>query len=171
LRATFLQIGFHTQTAFWKDVDMSHPTRTPKATAATTTLAAAAGLAALALAGPASAQTYTQHLAVDCPQPYSQNCAPRPGISVGDSSTPYYVRFTADPNACAPGMVRVFVDNNEAGHTEVLQGVPAQFFKVQHRPGSHTVAVQMDGVLGGCNTGAMSGWSGTLEVQTNRPEF
>ena len=117
---------------------MSHPARTPKAIAATTTLAVAAGLAALALAGPASAQTYTQHLAVDCPQPYSQNCAPRPGISVGDSSTPYYVRFTADPNACAPGMVRVFVDNNEAGHTHVLQGVPAQFFKVQHRPGSRT---------------------------------
>ena len=37
-----------------------------------------------------------------------------------------------------------------------------------HGPGnSHTVEVQMDGVLGGCNKGAMSGWSGTLEVPTN----
>ena len=124
---------------------MSHPARTLKATAATS--AAAAGLAALALAGPASAQTYTQHLAVDCPQPYSQTCKPRQGITVGDSSTPYYVRFTADPNACAPGMARIFVDNTEEGRSEVLQGVPAQFFKIEHGPGSHTVAVQMDGVL------------------------
>ena len=155
----------------WKNVDMSHPARTLKATTATTTLAAAAGLAALALAGPASAQTYTRHLAVDCPQPYSQTCKPRQGISVGDSSTPYYVRFTADPNACAPGMARIFVDNTEEGRSEVLQGVPAQFFKIEHGPGSHTVEVQMDGVVGGCNTGAMSGWSGTLEVQTNRPGF
>jgi hypothetical protein len=150
---------------------MSHPARTLKATAATTTLAAAAGLAALALAGPASAQTYTQHLAVDCPQPYSQKCSPRQGITVGASSTPYYVRFTADPKACAPGVARVFVDNTEEGHSEVQLGVPAQFFKIEHGPGSHTVAVQMDGVLGGCNTGAMSGWSGTLEVQTDRPGF
>jgi hypothetical protein len=33
-------------------------------------------------------------------------------------------------------------------------------------PGSHLVEVQMDGVLGGCNTGSMSGWSGTLHVET-----
>ncbi len=26
----------------------------------------------------------------------------------------------------------------------------------------------MDGVQGGCNTGSMSGWSGTLNVQTNK---
>lgn len=90
---------------------------------------------------------------------------------MGESSTPYYVRFTADPNACAPGLARIFVDNTEDSHSEVRLGVPAQFFKIQHGPGSHTVAVQMDGVLGGCNTGAMSGWSGTLEVQTNRPGF
>ncbi|MDT5399655.1 MAG: hypothetical protein QOK33_2886 [Mycobacterium sp.] len=25
----------------------------------------------------------------------------------------------------------------------------------------------MDGVLGGCNTGSMSGWSGTLHVETD----
>ncbi len=150
---------------------MSHPAKTLKAAAATTTLASVAGLAALALAGPASAQTYTGHLAVDCPQPYSQKCPTRQGISVGPSSTPYYVKFTADPNACAPGLARIFVDNDEASHSEVLLGTPAQFFNIKHSPGPHMIEVQMDGVLGGCNTGSMSGWSGTLEVQTDRPAF
>src|ERR1700733_5986982 len=71
----------------WKDVDMSHPARTPKATAATT-LAAAAGLAALWLARPALAPAYTQHPAVDCPQPYSQTSAALSVSSVGACATP-----------------------------------------------------------------------------------
>jgi hypothetical protein len=39
-----------------------------------------------------------------------------------------------------------------------------------HLPlGPHTVEVQMAGALGGCNTGAMSGWSGTLALNTDQP--
>lgn len=33
--------------------------------------------------------------------------------------------------------------------------------------GTYEVDVQMNGVLGGRNTGAMSGWSGTLKIETN----
>lgn len=143
---------------------MSHPASILKATTTTTLVA----LTALALASPASANTYTKFLAVDCPQPYSQTCTPRQGIQVGGSGTPYFIRFTADPHACAPGEVHIFVDGAEVGHSQVAQGVPAQFFRVPHGPGNnHTVDVRMDGVLGGCNKGAMSGWSGTLEVQTD----
>jgi|GraSoiStandDraft_46_1057282.scaffolds.fasta_scaffold264288_1 hypothetical protein len=136
-----------------------------KDAAGITTLAA---LTALVFASPASATTYTRHVAVDCPPPYSQACTPRQGITVGGSATPYYVRFTGDSSACAPGMVHIFVDGLEKGHSQVEPGQPAQFFNIQHGPGnSHTVDAQMGGVLGGCNTGAMSGWSGTLEVETD----
>jgi hypothetical protein len=87
---------------------------------------------------------------------------------VGGSATPYHVRFTGDAHACAPGLAHIFVDGVEEGHSEVTPTVPAQFFRVAHGPGnSHTVDVQLYGVLGGCNTGAMSGWSGTLGVQTD----
>ncbi|SPM31830.1 hypothetical protein [Mycobacterium terramassiliense] len=144
---------------------MSRPVTILKATAAITPLLA---LTALALASPASANTYTKFLAVDCPQPYSQTCTPRQGIQVGGSGTPYFITFTGDPHACAPGEVHIFVDGAEEGHSQVQPGQPAHFFRVPHGPGNnHTVDVQMDGVLGGCNKGAMSGWSGTLEVQTD----
>ncbi|WP_231639621.1 hypothetical protein [Mycobacterium sp. Marseille-P9652] len=120
------------------------------------------------MASPASANTYTKHLAVDCPQPYSQTCTPRAGMQVGGSGTPYLITFTADPSACAPGMVHIFVDGVEQGHSEAGPGMPAHFFRVAHGPGNdHTVDVQLDGVLGGCNKGSMSGWSGTLKVQTD----
>ena len=33
-------------------------------------------------------------------------------------------------------------------------------------PGTHSFDAQMAGYLGGCNTGAMSGWSGTIHVKT-----
>jgi hypothetical protein len=147
---------------------MSRPARILKATATTATLAAAAALTALALASPASAKTYSKFIAVDCPQPYSQDCPPRKGITVAESNTPYYVRFSPDARACAPGVARIFLDGVEQAHSDVLVGVPAQFFDIPNSPGSHTIEVQMDGKLGGCNTGAMSGWAGTLEVQTDR---
>ncbi|MEE6176808.1 hypothetical protein [Mycobacterium sp. 050134] len=64
--------------------------------------------------------------------------------------------------------MHIFVDGVEEGHSQVTPGQPAQFFRVAHGPGNnHTVDVQMDGIVGGCNKGAMSGWSGTLEVVTD----
>jgi hypothetical protein len=169
--ATFRRVGIQDTIRIERTLDMSHPARIWKATAATTTLVAAAAFAALALASPASAKDFTKFIAVDCPQPYSQVCSPRKGMTVDESSTPYYVRFTPDARSCAPGVAHIFVDGTEEGHSDVLVGVPAQFFDIEHGPGSHTIDVQMDGKLGGCNTGAMSGWGGTLLVQTDRPAF
>lgn len=36
-------------------------------------------------------------------------------------------------------------------------------------PGSHNVTVQATGILGGCNTGTLSTWAGTLVVTTSAP--
>ena len=58
-------------------------------------LAAAGCAAALALAGPASAEKYGWHFAQDCPQPFSQNCSPQPGVNVATKG-PLFVTFTAD---------------------------------------------------------------------------
>src|SRR3981081_68124 len=79
-------------------------------------LAAAGCAAALALAGPASAEKYNRHFAQDCPQPYSQNCSPQPSVNVATKG-PLFVTFTADgnPPSCAPGKARIFIDGGEWG--------------------------------------------------------
>jgi hypothetical protein len=116
-------------------------------------------------AGSASPGVFDQHLAQDCPQPYSQSCAPRQGITV-ETNGPLFVTFTGDPSACAPGKARIFVDGKQRGSAVVQPGQGDGGYHLNVAPGSHLVEVQMDGVLGGCNTGAMSGWSGNLHVET-----
>jgi hypothetical protein len=126
------------------------------------------GGAALALAGPASAAKYDRHFAQDCPQPFSQNCSPQQGLTVGTNG-PLFVTFTADgnPPSCAPGEARIFIDGHEWGSAVLQPGQSDGGYYIDVSPGAHRVAVQMDGVLGGCNTGSMSGWSGTLHVETD----
>src|SRR3982074_2941673 len=96
---------------------------TPQTAAGTTTLVAAAGLMALALASPASASKFDKHLAQDCPQPYTQNCPPRQGMT-DYPECPLFVTFTADgnPPACAPGKARIFIDGKEWGSAVVQPG-------------------------------------------------
>jgi hypothetical protein len=110
---------------------------------------------------------WERHLAVGCPQPYSQTCTPRQGVTVY-SNGPVFASFTADgpPAACAPGNARIFADGKEQGSAVVQPGQNDGGYHFNVSPGDHLVEVQMDGVLGGCNTGAMSGWSGNLHVET-----
>jgi hypothetical protein len=142
--------------------------RTRVAVGAIAALVAATGCSAIVWAPPAAAATFSKHLAVDCPQPYSQSCPPRDGISV-TTQGPVGAEFTADgnPPACAPGYVRIYF-----GHLLVNEGTvePGNTLKAATKlpsPGTYEINVQVDGVLGGCNTGAMSGWSGTLHVETD----
>ena len=134
--------------------------------------AVAMGCGPLVLAAPAAAENYDKHLAVDCPPPFSQACAPRQGISVDtskDKSDLDVVWFSADPNppACAAGLVTLYVDGNPAGPAELVQpGGQTKEHQVRLPPGTHSFDAQMAGSLGGCNTGAMSGWSGTIHVKT-----
>jgi hypothetical protein len=118
-------------------------------------------------AGTPAPATFDQHLAQDCPQPFSQQCSPRQGINVSTSG-PLFIMYTADaePTACAPGRARIFVDGRQRGAAVVQPGQSDGGYRMNVAPGSHLVEIQMDGVLGGCNTGAMSGWSGTLHVET-----
>jgi hypothetical protein len=141
--------------------------RTRTAVARTAALAAATVCSAMMLASPAAAAVSDKHLAVDCPQPYSQACPPRDGLSV-TTSGPMIIRFTADgnPPECAPGVAQIYVDGRLANRTKLEPGMSLAR-DYSRLPGTHQVEIQMDGVLGGCNTGAMSGWSGSLHVETD----
>jgi hypothetical protein len=56
---------------------MTLTTRSALPVARTAVVAAAMGFTALTLAPSADAAILDRHLAVDCPQPFSQTCAPR----------------------------------------------------------------------------------------------
>ncbi|QZA07520.1 hypothetical protein K3U94_21765 [Mycolicibacter heraklionensis] len=134
----------------------------------TAALATAAAWSALALASPANAQVFDKHLAMDCPKPYSQQCLGHPGIVV-HTNGPLYAKFTADgnPPSCAPGDAAILFNDWPGNHAVVQPGESVEL--AQNRGDSEDVyvEVQMTGVLGGCNTGAMSGWSGNLHVETD----
>jgi hypothetical protein len=150
--------------------DVILTTRTRNAVARAAALAAATGCGALALASPAAAEKLDQHLAVDCPQPYSQTCPPRQGLSVTTSGGTFLVTFTADgnPPSCAPGLAKIYIDGRQWDSPVRLDpGQSTHHNAISATPGTHQVEVQMDGVLGGCNTGSMSGWSGNLHVDTD----
>jgi hypothetical protein len=144
-------------------------TSTLRTVAWTAALAAATTCSAVALASPAAAEKLDKHLAVDCPQPYSQTCSPRQGLSVTTSGGTFLVTFTADgnPPSCAPGLAKIYIDGRQWGSARLDPGQSTGRDAIVATPGTHQVEVQMDGVLGGCNTGAMSGWSGNLHVDTD----
>lgn len=142
--------------------------RIPVAVAEGVVLAAATACSALALASPAEAAVFDKHLAVNCPQPYSQKCPQNAGMQV-HTTGPLYVQFTADgnPPSCAPGDATIVLNDWHAKDAVLQPGQSISFAENRNGPADVYTEVQMAGVLGGCNTGAMSGWSGTLHVETD----
>ena len=135
--------------------------------------AVAMGCAPLVLAAPAAAKDLDKHVAVTCPAPISQTCTPRGGMSVvtGEDTTSAAVSFSADPNppACAPALVTLYADGNALGPAELVQpGGQTDSHEVPVSQGTHLFEAQLTGTPGGCNTGAMSGWSGTIHVSTSQ---
>jgi hypothetical protein len=143
------------------------PARTHRAVARTATAAVVTVCSALAFASPAAAGVFDKHLAVDCPQPYSQTCPPRDGLSV-TTTGPIIITFTADgnPPQCAGIIAQIYVDGRLTHQTRLEPGRSLNRYN-NLPPGTHQVDVQAEGIQGGCNTGAMSGWSGNLHITTD----
>jgi hypothetical protein len=88
-------------------------------------------------------------------------CPYNAGIRV-TTSGPIYVKFTADgnPPACAPGNAQIILNDWNAKQ-QVQPGQSMDFYQQLY------AEIRVDGVLGGCNKGAESGWSGSLHVETD----
>jgi hypothetical protein len=132
---------------------------------------AATGATAVALASPASAGIYDKRIAVDCPQPFSQEC-PALGATDVPADGDLFVEFRGDPKACADIIGHILVNGVEfaSGQTGPGQNNFASYINGADVPswgdGKYHVTMRADGVPGGCNTGSMSGWAGTLHVET-----
>jgi hypothetical protein len=124
-------------------------------------------LAAVALAAPSSADSYSEIIAVDpCKKPWTQLCKP---IRSSDTiwNTQYLARsnvwITADPTHCSDIIAHVRIDGREVGADRLGPGESTLQYKVP--AGEHTVGVQAEGVAGGCNRGFLASWGGTVHFQ------
>ena len=131
-------------------------------------LTAAAGLAVLAVAGPAAAagSTSNYYVAVDqCPT-VEQVCRTVPTVTI-DTTSGVVVEFTANRNHCSDIIAHIIVDGAEWGSAQVGPGHRDGSYYIPLTPGLHDIGVQAEGVTGGCNTGYLSAWGGNLRVETD----
>lgn len=126
------------------------------------------GLAAVALAAPSSADSYSEKITVDqCQKPWTQLCKP---IRSSDTMwhtqylTPSNVWITADPTHCSDIIAHVRIDGREVGADRLAPGESTSEYRVPE--GEHTVGVQAEGVAVGCNRGYLAAWGGTVHFQT-----
>jgi hypothetical protein len=140
------------------------------ASALTALITAAAGLGALAVASPASAEKLDFAVAKDCPQPFKETCPGRVGHFVTTDGPLFFEFRSTDPRACGPVTLYTYIDGNEWGQNVVQPGGNDGGYYADVSPGRHLIEVAADsrGVRGGCNQGIMSGWAGTLHVETNQ---
>jgi hypothetical protein len=132
-----------------------------------TTVATTAGVAAVALASPASAVNVEQYIEVpQCQPATSQVCPQVPEVNFSALKGEFVlVQFTANQNHCADMIAHILLDHYPVGSGRVG---PGQTF--QQKPwageGNHVISVRAEGVTGGCNTGVVNSWGGTVRIQS-----
>jgi hypothetical protein len=135
-----------------------------------TIVAAATAAAALTLAGPIQARPpfpIVQPVGVaNCTQPEGQLCPGIPSAPPIDARTPTVkVAFSASSDHCSAIIAHIFVDGNEWGSSVVAPGQSDGGHEIPLGPGQHYIGVQAEGVTGGCNTGRLASWGGTLRIE------
>jgi hypothetical protein len=110
-----------------------------------------------------------------------QLCSPLFSSTV-ETQSELKVKFTAHPGHCSSIDVNIFLDGNPMGTTGFL-GWPAAPFPFDAlplmsgiidlgpvSPGTHQISLQGKGQVGGCNSGYLAGWGGTLTTFTESLE-
>jgi hypothetical protein len=129
---------------------------------------AATGCAALSLAHPAWALDRSIGVAECTQPPGDQKCAEVPSVTFDATTPAAIVDFTADPAHCSDIIVHVIVDGTEWGAFIVGPGERDGGLRIPLSGGRHTIAVQAEGMAGGCNTGRLASWGGKLHITGNR---
>lgn len=120
------------------------------------------------LATLAHASTTVYPIGVNCSPAIGQLCDPPFDVAVSTQSA-LQVQFTASVGHCSDIRVYISVD----GFPQYLSGFlgPGDSTGVVNlgpvAPGSHTIGVQAEGRVGGCNAGDLASWAGGLSVTTS----
>ena len=126
---------------------------------------------ALAVAGLGAPAAYGQTttllpVAVFCTTTV-QLCSP-PFTTQVTTSGLLQAAMTMGPAGCSSVIAHFLVDGVELAVSPPLApGVTSATYTLPVSPGTHTLAIQGEGVVGGCNTGYLAAWGGTLQVTVN----
>lgn len=137
----------------------------------TLAVATATGCAAVMLAGPASAGPLVLDEYIEVPRceplgDSNQGCAQVVYRQAYIDSPSVKVEFTASRDHCSSILARVFVDGREWGSNVVGPGQSDGGYEIPiERKGLHKFGVQAEGITGGCNTGVIDSWAGTLHIE------
>jgi hypothetical protein len=150
-------------------MNMVRESKTFQTTRTVSTMAAAAlaiGVAGLALASPAGAVDEPIEVA-QCVHRSGdpQGCGQTPGAQINTQGPGLAISFTASPQHCSDIDVTFIVDRHPVtGGLRVGPGQTVETTDRTAKAGHHTVEVSAYGVRGGCNTGTLDSWKGTLHV-------
>jgi hypothetical protein len=102
---------------------------------------------------------------VTCQDPNLQLCVPPAVITVWTDGA-LVVEFTASQGHCSSAIAHILLDGQPRFASVALAAAegtgPQDLGPVS--PGEHSVAIQVEGVLGGCNTGGVANWGGVVDV-------
>jgi hypothetical protein len=112
----------------------------------------------------ASAQTTSVPIAISCTGS-GQLCTPVFTTSVTTGGV-LQVSYTASTGHCSDVAAHFLVDGVEVAVTPFLTPgqTSATFTLGPVAPGAHTLGVQGEGTVGGCNAGTIGGWGGSLQM-------
>jgi hypothetical protein len=101
-----------------------------------------------------------------CRQPYSHTCEPMWTQTVTTQDDLLRVAYTASPNHCFTLFVDVYLDGALKHTTRIMAPKENSGWMDLGpvTPGSHTIGLVAHGITGGCNTGQLQSWGGTLSV-------
>jgi hypothetical protein len=133
----------------------------------TTVLSVVGGLG-VALAPPAAAGLHVeQYVEVPQCQPATgQDCPQMPQVKFTGDEKIIQLQYTSNANGCSDALFRFNVDRYP--QTDWIRDSPGQTITVNvgTHPGEHVVSVAARGVEGGCNTGVLIAWGGTVRLDT-----
>ena len=135
---------------------------------------AAAGAAAVALAVPASAKEsllVERYVGInDCSVVGAGQICPVDAKNNSNVRTQFLARtnrikveFTGG-SGCSDIIAHVLIGGGEWGSNRVGPGESNGGYEIPVDPGLKQVAIQAEGIPGGCNTGSVSAWGGTLRI-------
>jgi len=132
-----------------------------------TTVATTAGIATLALASPASAVSIEQYVEVpQCQPATSQECPQVPEVFFTQLDKGFVlIQFTANQNHCSDINVRILIDGYPQLDARVGPGQTVQSTNLVVS-GNHVLGVRATGIEGGCNTGVLNSWGGTVRLES-----
>ncbi len=114
---------------------------------------------------PASVKSYS--VFVKCPGPKKQLCSQSYAVLTNAPAGRLVVQFTTSSGHCSDARFRISVDGGIERISPFVRrsaSTPAYTFAV--RAGQHRVQVRAEGRTGGCNTGYVTQWAGTLKITT-----